>query len=162
MAGTKGRSGRRRKPKELKELEGTDRPDRDPPGVDVPTGDYVGEKPPGLHSDASKEWDRITPLARSLGLLTDADWLAWRMGFFVYSQALKAMDYLGERDIEQWSTVADSGYRQSGPEVTYLKQYWSQTMQFCREFGLTASARSGLDINTGTKTPDDPTESFLN
>jgi len=161
MAGAKGRSGRRRKPTALKESQGTARADRDPPPVEMPTG-FRGEKPPGLHPTAAAEWDRLVPICKRAGILTDADWPAWSLGFWSYSVALHCMDYLGARSLDEWSTESESGYRQIGPELAILKTHWSQALQFCREFGLTASARSGLNIDNGDNDDDDPTESFLN
>lgn len=161
MAGQKGRSGRRRKPREIKEQNGTIRADRDPPGVKMPTV-FVGEKPPGLHPTASDEWDRLVIIAQRAGILTDADWPAWQLGFWSYSVVLHLMDSLGGRSVDEWSQTFESGARQSIPEFTMMKSAWSQTLQFCREFGLTASSRSGMDIDNGQADPNDPTEEFLN
>lgn len=160
MAGSKGRSGRRKKPAAQKKREGTFRADRDHDAVEFPA-DCGPEIPAGLHPDAVAEWKRLAPLCQKLGLLTDGDWIAWRLGFAAFSTWLHATEKLTSPD--EWKFVTESGYEQMTVEVQIAKQAATAVMQFCREFGLTPSSRSSLDIDTAGKGPTaDPMGDLLN
>lgn len=72
MAGTKGRSGRKRKPSKQKALEGTSRPDRTNAREPQPTpGELV--KPKWLKGEGSAEWDRVAGELEVTGIATPLD-----------------------------------------------------------------------------------------
>ncbi len=161
MAGQKGRSGRKKKPAAEKERAGTYRADRDADSVNFGAGDAGPHPPDNLHPDAAAEWSRLAPICKRRGLLTDGDWIAWRLGFAAYSTWLHASAQLD--DVSRWVFATESGYESPSPFVVIAKNSWSAVLQFCREFGLTPSARSGLAITEpGSDTGGDPLEGLLN
>ena len=111
MAGTKGKSGRRKQPAAAKKRRGTYRADRDREPVKF---DAAVPKPPAnLHKRAAEEWKRLTPIAAQKGLLTSADWIAWRLGF----EALSTY-YLASEQVGDFVHVTDKGYPVLRPEAT--------------------------------------------
>lgn len=159
MAGTKGRSGRRKKPAEIKKRERTFRSDRDCDAVSFPSADGPGI-PKKLHPDAVKEWKRLAPICRKMGLLTEGDWLAWRLGFAAFSTWLYASEQITHPG--SWSFKTDKGYEGPVPEIAIAKQAYSAVLMFCREFGLTPSSRSSLNIKVEGVDEADPMEGLLN
>lgn len=159
MAGRKGRSGRRKAPAESKKLAGTYRADRDQDEVAFPA-DSGPPIPKGLHPDAVKEWKRLAPICIQRGLLTEGDWLAWRLGFSAFSTWLIASARL--ESPAKWTFSTMNGYESPAPEVAIAKQAWASVMCFCREFGLTPSSRSGLKLAPVLKPSGDPMEGMLN
>lgn len=159
MAGTKGRSGRRKKPTPQKKREGTYRSDRD--SADVGFEPAAGPPiPDWLHPQAAAEWRRLAPICIKLGLLTEGDWLAWHLGFSAFSTWLTASETIDHP--AKWTFQTESGYQQAVPEVAIAKQAWSAVMTFCREFGLTPSSRSSLRIEIHTEGKADAMEGMLN
>lgn len=158
MAGKPGRSGRKKQPAALKKAKGTYRPPRDQDGASLPAG--VPPVPDGLNPQAAREWARLAPLCLQAGLLTHADWIAWELGFWAYSTWLNVSKSIGD---PVWITKND--YPVQRPEVAIAQKAWSAVLQFCREFGLTPSARSGLrltgEFGGGETKSTDPLESML-
>jgi len=159
LAGVKGRSGRRKKPAAEKKRQGTFRPDRDCDAVDFPA-DSGPPIPKGLHPKAVKEWERLAPICIKLGLLTDGDWMAWEVGFCAYSTWWEAREQINHPS--KWTFMTDKGYEGMVPQITIAKQAAAGVMQFCREFGLTPSARGSLKINPPEQQSADPMEAMLN
>lgn len=121
--------------------------------------------PDGLHALAAAEWERLTPIARSAGLLSAADWLPWRLGFYSLSRYFRAQDALTAGSALTFAT--QSGYVQQRPEVGIARQAWSEVMQWAREFGLTPAARTAVgvaipDAIPRESGPDDPLADLLN
>lgn len=144
MAGTKGRSGRKRKSTAAKKAAGTTRNDRKRKSPELPAG--LPPVPADLHGRAKIEWERLAPLVAKAGLLDQGDWLAWSMGFGSLSRYFQACDALVSLGGDMVMQVGDKGYRQQVPELAIIKQSWTEVMAFCREFGLTPSSRSSLDL----------------
>lgn len=82
-------------------------------------------------------------LCHRAGLLTEADWLAWRLGFTSYSTWLRCREKLAAEGL---TFATPNGYEQQRPEVAIAKAAWQQVLAFCREFGLTPSSRNGLQL----------------
>jgi phage terminase small subunit len=141
VAGCKGKSGRQKKPTALKILQGTYRADRDAESVKF-SADNIPPMPKGLHPIAQAEWNELTPLCVNKGLVTRGDWIAWSSGFRIYSVYLRALETLG--DLVEY---AESGMAVARPEVWIIKSYQEMVLKWCREFGLTASSRSGMKID---------------
>jgi P27 family predicted phage terminase small subunit len=164
MAGTKGRSGRRKKPAEIKKRDRTFRADRDCDVVQFPSAAAPALPgppiPDGLHPKARAEWKRLAPICAKLGLLTDGDWIAWEVGFAAYSTWLTASQLVSHP--AKWTQMAESGYESIAATVTIAKQAAAGVMQFCREFGLTPSARGSLNIKPPEQATADPMEGMLN
>jgi P27 family predicted phage terminase small subunit len=156
MAGKKGRSGRRKLPAAVKQARGTYRKDRDADAAqELPLPTAAGShaeppKPEHLHAIAAAEWDRLTPLAVRVGLVTPLDWMAWRLGFWALSTWAEMSDRIGEP-----IHYTEKGYPVARPEIGLARQAWSAVKEFCREFGLTPSARSGLKLTLDLDAPAD-------
>jgi P27 family predicted phage terminase small subunit len=149
LAGKPGRSGRRKQPASLKIAKGTLRKKRD--ADVVPLADAgLPPIPKDLHPKAKAEWSRLAPICAKAGLLKSADWLAWELGFRAYDTWLRT------------SVNIDKAIKESGngfpPRVAIAQKAYAAVMQFCREFGLTPSARSGLQVGElpGAASADDP------
>lgn len=143
MAGQKGRSGRRKTP-------------------NTNTGPHFAPtlppKPEGLHPNASSEWDRLAPLCAKRGLLTEGDWTAWCIGFDAMSRMFHAQDKLTS-DGEVYEV---NGQKKAHPSVTIAKRHADAVMQFCREFGLTPSSRTSLDVQVELPEGQDEMEDLVN
>lgn len=136
-----GKRGPKKTPAETKKRRGTYRADRDAE-VEV-SAEQAPPLPEGLHSAAAAEWERLTPILVKHKLLTDADWIAYRLGFAMLSSFLTACDGLPENPI----VYTEKGFPCQHPMVAIRAKAWADTLKWCREFGLTPSARSGLKLS---------------
>lgn len=166
-----GQRGPRKTPAEVKKARGTYRADRDAEVDFKPPAGQPADPPPkpeGLHELASKEWDRLTPLLMEKGLLTPADWIAWQLGFAAYDTWLVASDQIrtdaaaaGEGRGAGMIVWTEKGYPVQHPMVAIAGKAWATVLKFCREFGLTPSARSGLNLDSGPAANADPLTELL-
>lgn len=158
-----GQRGPKKTPAKVKQARGTFRKDRD---AEVEFATPAGQKaepppkPDNLHEVASAEWDRITPLMMEKGLLTTADWIAWQLGFAAYDTWLTLSDEF--RSDPTFTFTTDKGYVGPNPIVAMAGKAWQTTLKWCREFGMTPSARSGLNIDSGKAAAADPLTELLN
>lgn len=144
-----GRRGPPKKPDALKHP--AKRKREHPPAAVIPSGE-IPPRPPGLDPQAAAEWDRLTPICHSRGLLTEADTVAWHLLFAEYSDWLRMQ---AETDGAQ--LLEPNGNGISGPNPVYkMKHATAANLLKClREFGLTPAARAGLNIKiTGTDEQD--------
>ena len=150
-----GRRGPKKTPAATKKRRGTYRADRDAEPVEfegvVPVPDE------GLRDEVVEEWNRLAPILASKGLLTEVDWLAWRLGMHAYDTWLSSSEQLAS---EQLVVVSSKGAPYQNPLVGIAGKSWQAVLTFCREFGLTPSARSGLKIQDGPE-PEDEFQSHL-
>lgn len=157
MAGQKGRSGRKKAPAAVKELRGTERSDRHSEQVHVPAG--VPLPPEELRDDVQQEWLRLAPVLAERGLLTEADFLAWEMGMRIYSLWRDAYDeLLTTPQVE----MSEKGNAYAHPLVWIEKSHSERVLKFCDRFGLTPSARNGLQPMNDEGKEVDPLEGMLN
>lgn len=139
-----GQRGPRKTPAATKKRRGTYRADRDAEPAKLKAA--APPIPKGLHEIARAEWERLAPLAVQKGLLTEADWIAWRMGFEALSTYFIAADLVEAEGSVLWT---DKGYPVQHPMVSIGGRAWGSVLKFCREFGLTPSSRTGLAIDDG-------------
>jgi len=142
--------GRKRKPDSLLRLTGSkrlyDRPKNQPKPV-------LGRpKPPAfLKGEARKEWKRKVDLLYKQGTLTLVDDIAFA-AYCIFYEILKAA-YDACRDEENKNKIQlldDKNKRKS--ELMILKSTLSEIRGYLAEFGMTPSARSGINL---PKNPDD-------
>lgn len=156
MAGKKGRSGRKRNSPAIKTLRGTGRGDRGKAAAGMPPG--IPLPPDEIREDAKQEWLRLAPVMAKRGLLTQADYLAWEMGFRVYSMWRDAMDkLLRTPQIE----MSEKGGLYAHPLVWVEKSHGERVMKFCDRFGLTPTSRNGLQPLGDGGEEVDPLEAML-
>lgn len=142
--------GRKKVPAATKKRRGTYREDRDAEPVQ-----FLADSPPipeALHPAAAAEWERLAPVVVKKGLLTEADWLAWTLGF----EALSTWFQAGEQVAKEGAVhFTEKGYPAQNPWVAIGQRAYGSVMKFCREFGLTPSSRSGLKLEVEEQ-EDDP------
>lgn len=151
-----GQRGPAKTPEEVKKARGTYREDRDGGGPEF-TAAVPPAPPRGMHRTAAAEWKRLAPLLVVRGLLTEADWLAWQMGFAAYDTWLTSSETIRKEGSVLWT---EKGYPLPHPEVAIAGRAYQALWRFCREFGLTPSARTGLNIKPPPQA--DPLEEMLN
>jgi P27 family predicted phage terminase small subunit len=132
-------AGRIPQPRQLKILKGNPgkRPLRDEPEPEQ----KVPECPEELTADAKKEWERITVLLSSCGLVTEIDRAALAAYCQVYSRWLEA-----EREIEELGLVVKTpnGYPILSPYLSVANKALHQMQSFLIEFGMSPAARSRI------------------
>lgn len=151
-----GQRGPRKTPAKVKQARGTYRADRDAEvSFAAPTGGTVPAppKPEKMQDLAAREWDRLTPLLIEKGLLTPADWIAWTLGFAAYDTWLVASAEMADQELVVYT---EKGFPCQNPLVAIAGKAWQTTLKFCREFGMTPSARSGLNLDGGKGGEVDP------
>lgn len=137
-----GQRGPRKTPAAVKKQRGTYRPDRDA------EPEFEGKAPPPpayLREDVAAEWRRLAAILEKRGLLTEVDWIAWQLGMAAYAAWLESSEELAREGVI--ISYTESGYPVQSPHVAIAQRAWASTLKFCREFGLTPSARCGLKID---------------
>ena len=151
-----GERGPAPKPTALRELEGNPghrkinrNEPKPPPGATCP--DW-------LSAEAKAEWARVAPELELLGLLTKVDtsalaaycmaWARWKLA----EQALA--------DGKGLTFVTEGGYSAQRPEIGIANKAMADIRAFCKEFGLTPSARGRMSV-PGKEEPTDPMARLL-
>lgn len=152
--------GRPRKPRALKLVQGTDRPDRAnkkaPAGAPCP----VGDPPDDLNEFAQLAWRSLGELVDPLKVVTRADLVAFRqlaVVLGILEQAREALDDAGELTFVV-STETGEVIRKR-PEVEILATYQRILDAKLARFGLTPAERekvSGIDEGAAA----DPLDEF--
>ena len=142
-----GKRGPQRKPTALKKLQGTFRADRAPKNEAQPTGH--AEPPDFLSAEARAEWDRLAPELERIGLLTVADQAVFSVYVQAWSDYSKLTAQLNSMAI--WTWQAESGYRQSVPEIALRREAWTRIKEAGSRLGLDPSSRSGLHVEPRSK-----------
>lgn len=128
-------------PLALKVLKGTARrPDRVPqPSV----GGGLPACPAWLEPEAKREWRRVAPELRRLGLLTVVD----RAALAGYCQAYSRWRAAEERVRDgELTFTTQTGFVGVRPEVAIAQKSLALVRAFCHEFGLTPSARARMTV----------------
>ena len=144
--------GRKKVPASAKKLRGTYRPDRDAEPVQFDP--QIPPVPEGLRDEVVAEWNRLAPLLAAKGLLTEVDWLAWQLGMHAYDTWLTISEQLASPN-EEYVIISEKGAPYQNPLVSIAGKAYQSVLKFCREFGLTPSARSGLKIAGGPLEKDE-------
>lgn len=148
-------AGRRPKPTKLKVIQGNPgkRPlnPREPvPAADAPT------RPGWLLPEAKREWSRIVPELRRLGLLTKVDRAALASYCQCWARLVEAQQVLDRKGL---TFETPNGYIQQRPEVAMTHKLMSLLKAFLIEFGLTPASRSRLQVESEKE--EDPFAEFL-
>tara|TARA_Y100000310_G_scaffold215198_1_gene216165 strand:- start:557 stop:1198 length:642 start_codon:yes stop_codon:yes gene_type:complete len=141
MAGTKGHSGRKQKPVELKIVQGNK--GHRPINKKTPKPRKGKRKAPAsLNATAAKKYNQITADLATTGLLTriDADALA------LYADAY-ARYWKLQRRILREGEVLDG---RKNPRLTVLKEAFVQMRSIGSEFGWSPATRATLQTDQGT------------
>ncbi len=152
-------AGRPPKPTRLKIIHGN--PGRRPLNTNEPQPDPTLTKPRWLTGVAAKEWRRLAPELKRLGLATMADrnaLAAYCVAFARWREAEDALSAAGSLTV-QLETKTGSTYFQPRPEVSIAAKYFDQMMKIGGRFGLDPSSRSKL--STPQREAVDPFAEFL-
>lgn len=151
-----GKRGPAPKPRRLKLLEGTFRPDRDA-GMPDPEPITVVPKPPShLTTVGKREWRRVCGQLIELGVLTDLDLSALEGYCSAYGRAVEADRALKKHGL----TMSCAQGTIARPEVAIARTAWAEARRFAQEFGITPASRTRVAPATkpGGKRPADPWE----
>lgn len=124
-----------------------------------PTKDNI-KAPDHLDGEALEKWNRVVPVLKSMGLMTDADvdtiarYCCLHQQFYIYLEKVKK--YGGTIQYHN----PDGSLKRSSPtpESAELHKLATALLRIEQEYGLTASARSGIDMK---KIADDSLDSFI-
>ncbi len=133
-------SGPPRKPTSLRILEGN-ASKRPLPSAEPQPREGTPTRPEWVSPEAKREWGRIVPELRRLGLLTMVDRAAlvgYCQEWARYVQAEKILTKEG------LTFSTESGYVTQRPEVAIAAKSLQLVKAFCTEFGLTPAARARL------------------
>ena len=136
-----GTMGRRPTPTRLKELRGTDRPDRVSPHEPTPEPGPV-QMPRGVLSEsARKAWRAWAPELEALGLLTPVD-----APLFMVACAWAGVAVDAAREIREGGILQEDerGRMAKARALTILRAASSELRQLSRGFGLMPADRAGL------------------
>ena len=126
-------------PTALKMLKGETRKERLNPNEPKPQS-IMPDRPEFIKGAALKAWKQYGPMLVRLGVMTEADGLAFAALCVEWARYVNAV---GVKDSVQ--TFA-SGARQVAPEVSVAHKSLTQLLRLFAEFGLTPSARARLSI----------------
>lgn len=139
--------GRKPKPSHLKEVEGN--PGKRPLNENEPRPRPVAPAcPRWLPPEAKKEWKRVAPILKRLGLLTEIDGDAlmaycWAVHRFKHAARMLLPGEDGKyKDI----VTTPNGHYQANPYVTMANQALKEMRAFQTEFGMTPSSRSRITL----------------
>ncbi len=163
------KTGRRKTPTYMTILKGNPGKRPLPKGEPVPPIRKRTPSPPrALGFDGRREWRRITIILRDLGMLTDAD----RTALHAYCDAYQRWYYA----CKEFDRILDDKRRGRGPGlwinnkaggisahpvVATRDKASTEMRRYLAEFGLTPSARSGLDVPTPEETNDQARDRWL-
>ncbi len=98
--------------------------------------------PAWIDATAKREWRRIAPVLKRLGLLTVVDRTALAGYCQAYARWRQAEMTVTTQGIVQ--TNVKSGRSEASPEVRVAQRYLEICKNFCVEFGMTPSARGRM------------------
>jgi len=144
-------AGRKPKPTNLRIVEGNrgHRPINDKEPKPQPV---MPECPEFIVGKAKKVWDKYGPMLVRLGILTEADGLAFAA---LCTEWARYAELAGNNTLVQ---SFESGARQVAPEVSASHKSLTQLLRLFGEFGMTPSARARLSIQ---KEDDDDWEDLI-
>ena len=143
MPGVKGKSGRKAKPRAVKELAGTFRADRH--NANEPTLPALETGPPcpgHLTGEAESTWVRLAELLTTMGVLTEADLHALEAYCVTYARWHDA-----EAQLRQYGVMLfKDGSLFPSPYLRIAEDSLKQLRSWMTEFGITPSSRSRVKV----------------
>lgn len=143
MAGVKGKSGRKAKPKALKELAGTFRADQHNPNEPtLPVLRKAPRCPSHLKGETRKTWQRVGRLLANMGVLTAADLDALEAYCVVFARWQNAEVNL----VTYGVMLTKDGIFFPSPYLRIAEDCLKQMRAWMNEFGITPSSRSRVKV----------------
>ena len=144
------------KPTAIKKLEGN--PGKRPLPKHEPEFPSGAQCPDWLPVDAKTEWARVAPILERIRLLTQGD-IAALSAYCLAWASLKDAQRMIDRD-GAVVTGGSNGYVMAHPAVAIQNKAFNVIHRFCKEFGMTPSARGRMSL-PGVPEPSDPMEDLL-
>ena len=155
-----GARGTKAKPASIHLLNGN--PSQLPIGKLQEEADAVDVRAPAMPSylgtTAKREWARLVRVLKKYGLITLLDKAALEAYCVSYGRWVDAEREIDKVGINGLIQTYESGAQAVSPLVTIASKYHAQMKGYLAEFGLSPSARRGLDIrrqDDGDKAVDD-------
>ncbi|QGQ21207.1 phage terminase small subunit P27 family [Gimesia benthica] len=147
--------GRHRKPIEQHKRQGTYQPCRHQGPEPDPTKPV---KPDDLTGAAGDMWDALAPVLESMGVYCEADSVALRLLCESYGLYIESCDKIRREGFLITLTDNKGNQRRvEHPAAKHRSRHFKETLDLMRQFGLTPSSRTGLNI----RKPDDDGPSDL-
>lgn len=146
-------AGRPRKPTNLHILQGTYQPVRHAERIGEVDPQSVARMPSHLSPIAKREWQRIAPELRELGLLTGLDVAA----LSAYCECFATVR-VATQILETEGLMIEG---KPHPVVRVRHEALGYMRQYLREFGLSPSARAGLKRPAEKRAKEETDEDFL-
>jgi P27 family predicted phage terminase small subunit len=150
-----GERGPAPKPTSLRILEGN--PSKRPLPKSEPKPAVGATCPDWLPAEAKAEWQRVAPELERMGLLTKVDSTALAAYCAAYARWRAAEEAIAVHGL---TFLTESGYAAQRPEVGIANKAMADIRAFCKEFGLTPSARGRMSV-PGEQEETDPLEKIL-
>ncbi|MCH9776451.1 MAG: phage terminase small subunit P27 family [Planctomycetes bacterium] len=114
--------------------------------------------PEDIKGAAAEAWQELAPILASMGILSEADSMAFRLLCDSYGLYLESCEHIAEHGAYYVAHITRAGIEQvkEHPASKARSRYWREVESMARQFGLTPSARTGL--NVGTTKNDGPSE----
>jgi P27 family predicted phage terminase small subunit len=119
--------------------------------------------PSWINKYGCREWNRIIPELKRLGLLTKIDVGALEMSCDAYGKWVELSIWLKKNSNTFTLTDNNGNIRciQQVPQVSMAKQACDSYRKFCTEFGLTPASRSRIQLETKEDETDKKHERFF-
>lgn len=104
----------------------------------------IPDAPSHLTESAKAEWDRVTPVLKKLGLITDLDMAAlaaYCQAYGRWHEAETKIKELGDKGLVE---TTPSGYKQMSVLLQVSNRAVDQMHKFMTEFGMTPSNRTSV------------------
>ena len=139
-----GKRGPRKKPAKVHKQRGTFQPCRHAE-PDVKPAAGIPEPPELLSEKAKKYWQSIGKQLHQAGLLADLDGIAlWLLAESIELYVTASEEVSAGR----LTCMGESGNEYQAPAVAIRNKAWAQVVKLCQEFGMTPSARTGLNVES--------------
>lgn len=134
-----GKRGPKPTPAAVKKANGTFRKDRDA-GLELPSG--VPACPIFLSKSAKELWPILGKLLAERAIISTSDQLAFALLCQAWADYRDCVERLAKEGL---TCEGNSGAIYQHPLVGQRNRAWLQVMKGCQEFGLTPSARRGMN-----------------
>lgn len=144
--------GPKRTPSKILKMRGSHRAKR---AVQEPEPDQLIPDPPRpLKGPALQMWNTLSVQLDAMKVITVADGNALHRYCVIWARWARLTDKLALEEADEfYESVGDKGQKiiKEHPQVKICAKYADQLLRLEQEFGLTPSARSGLQVTKGGK-----------
>ena len=151
-----GKRGPPKQPTKLKIIRGNPGRQKLNKAEPEPPADKISP-PPWLAGSSLERWNEVVPMLTDVGVMTNADvgiiarYCVAHELYLIYLAEVRA----GGDRITGFNADGSVKYQQVAPPATLMNKYHEFMLRVEQEFGMTASARSGLVTNKEPVVKDD-------